>query len=167
MSMTSAQRLEAAERRKRALELRKQGKLLREIAVELGIHPSSARRIIYEAMTNLDDSSKQDAAELRHEELADLYLLEEELMAKFFGGSASLEVLDRIIKIKERRAKLTGIDAPVRSETKNLTLGFNFDSATTEELVELAKLYGVRIPDSLSSAAPMKALPTPNAESDR
>lgn len=151
MSMTSAQRILAAERRQKALELRKRGMLLKEIAAELGVHTASARRIISDAMKAMAEAGSESFADMRDQELADLHLLEEELMDKFFAREPQnrLEILDRILKIKERRAKLTGIDAPTKTETKSLTFGIDLNNATTPELIGLARKLGVTIPAGL------------------
>lgn len=146
---TSAQKIEIAERRALALELRRQKKTFIEIGELLGVHPSSARRIVWEAISNLGENAQENAAKMRDQEVADLGVLEETLMERAAEGN--MDAMDRVLKIKERRAKLMGLDAPAKTESKSTTVvyGVNLDEANRDELIAMARQLEIPIPAEL------------------
>ena len=109
-STTSQRRLEAAEKQRSALKLRKAGATFEAIARELGYQgPSGAYRAV---MAGLRKTLQEPADELRTLEVERLDALMLGLWTVARKGS--LEAIDRILKIMARRAKLLGLDAPTK-----------------------------------------------------
>jgi hypothetical protein len=105
-SMTSQKRLEAAERHRQALELRKEGLTFEAIAQRLGYGSvSSAFRAVQRTLRR---TLQEPADELRKLELERLDALWENL----WDQRHKPHVVDRLLAIMERRAKLLGLDAP-------------------------------------------------------
>lgn len=98
----------------RALELRRGGDGYEAIAEKLGIGKSSAHRMVEAAMAGARAQISASVDELRADELTRL----DGMLAKLWPkvtDDPDVAVIDRIIKIGERRAKLLGLDAPVRT----------------------------------------------------
>jgi hypothetical protein len=111
-SKTSERRLEAAEKQRKALELRKAGTPFEVIARELGYRgPSSAYNAV---MSALRKTLQEPADEVRNLELTRLDNLLLKLWHRALAGRYT--AIDRVLKILERRAKLLGLDAPVKVE---------------------------------------------------
>jgi DNA-binding CsgD family transcriptional regulator len=118
------QAIPAAERRYQALELRRSGATLRQIAKTLGVHHTTAKKYLDDAMAELKASQNHAAEELRAVELDRLERLHLALWMKAIGSKKTetnlqaaepnLQAVDRILRIAERRAKLLGIDAPAK-----------------------------------------------------
>jgi len=113
-SKTAARRIIAAERRLRALELRKQGYSYTEIGKAVGTSAQHAHRMVVKELERISAKLSENADELRElqlERLRDLLLA---LWPKAAHGN--LQVIDRVLKILQEISKLTGIAAPERHE---------------------------------------------------
>ena len=117
MSASQARRVIAAERRARALEMRKAGASFEEIGAEVGTSTAAAHKAVQRALADLNRLAEGDAAELRGLELARL----DALLAAVWPAATNGELpsVDRALKIGERRSKLLGLDAPVKHASTN------------------------------------------------
>ncbi|TCO47314.1 hypothetical protein [Actinocrispum wychmicini] len=98
----------AAERRGRALELRKAGASYEQIAQQCGYsHRATAHRAVTQALASVADEL---AADVRTLELSRLDSMLMGLWRAARDGDAS--AVDRVLKIMERRAKILGLDTP-------------------------------------------------------
>lgn len=97
----------AAERRWRALELRRQGSTLAQIGAELGISPQAAAKALDRALAELRPEPPRALLDLEQQRL-DHYL--SRLAPAIERGDA--EAIHAALRIAERRAKLVGLDAP-------------------------------------------------------
>ena len=115
-SATSKRRLTGREREAQAIELRKEGYTYQEIADTLGYRsPSGARDAILRAMKRLLPA--ENVEEVRSMEVARLDAIMRRLWKKLKPeafGKDELLVVDRILKVMDRRARLYGLDAPER-----------------------------------------------------
>ena len=102
--------IEALDKTSRALELRKGGATYASIASELGY--TSAGGAHNAVSRALKKTLKEPANEVRILELERL----DALLGAMWPHKNRPEMLDRILKIMERRAKLLGLDAPTKSE---------------------------------------------------
>jgi hypothetical protein len=122
---TKGQREQAAERRLKAFELRKAGASFRQIGRELGVSEAQAHRDIMQALETLAKLTEPEVQHLRMIELQRL----DEMQARLWPLITHTEInpvtgmrvpkpdqfaIDRVIRIMERRARLSGIDAPLR-----------------------------------------------------
>lgn len=108
----SARRLKAKERQLAALELRKGGKTYEEIAKELGYRGKSGAFKAVELA--LKDMMQEPADEVRRLELSRLDKMLDSLWWQI--GSGKHSVIEKVLKIMDRRAKLLGLDAPARRD---------------------------------------------------
>jgi len=103
-------RARAAERRSKALELRKAGASYRQIGAQLDVSMAQAHRDVTRAIANLAKLSEGDAEALR--------ILEEQRLDGLFlsvwsqARAGDLQAIDRCLRIMARRAKLMGLNAP-------------------------------------------------------
>ena len=137
-SATSKRKLTAREREARSVELRKEGHTYQEIADELRYKsPSGARDAILRAMEKM--LPVEEAEEVRKMEAMRLDAITQRLWGKFKEkGKVNLGIVDRLLRIMERRARLLGIDAPVKSEvTIDMTVE-EVDDAINREVGRLA-----------------------------
>lgn len=103
-----------AERRVRALQYRLAGASYRKIAKELQVSVETAWSDVQAELRALRDIAVQDAEELRELELQRLDEWTLHLTAKAREGDP--RAIQTLVRIQERRARLTGIDAPERRE---------------------------------------------------
>ena len=107
---TSVRRLQAVERQRRALELRKAGASFEEIASTLGYAgKSGAYRAVISALKR---TLQEPADEVRKLEAARLDRAQRAAWERMLAGD--LEALGKVLKVMERRAKLLGLDAPAK-----------------------------------------------------
>lgn len=107
---TSKRRIESAEKRLKALDLRKAGMSYRQMAGHLGVSPSMAHRYVLQALEMLDSDAKDKADLIRKLELERLDRMLEGFWDKASDGG--YYEAKRVLEIMERRARLLGLDAP-------------------------------------------------------
>jgi len=114
-----ASHLATIKNRASALELRRAGASLREIANAIGVSHVQAKRYLDAAMKDLQDAQNDSAEATRAVELDRLDRLHMALWPRAIGGkdkAPDYHAIDRLVRIADRRAKLLGLDAPVRTE---------------------------------------------------
>jgi len=109
-SKTSARRLTAREREEMALTLRIEGKSYKEIARALEMSDGGAYKAVMRAIRRLNEKIDEDAATVKRMELERLDIMLAGIWPKVKAGRES--AIDRALKIMERRAKFSGLDAP-------------------------------------------------------
>jgi hypothetical protein len=118
-SPRSPRRVRAAQRRREALELRMAGATYQDIGEVLGVSKTRAIKAVQEALRELQDLTVEKAEELRSTELARLERLQRVVWQRAIGTAdqpASDKAVWRVLQIMERRAKLLGLDQPVKVE---------------------------------------------------
>jgi hypothetical protein len=112
-SKASATKIHAAERRTKALELRKQGRTYAEIGAALGCSEQRAHAIVTAELGRLNRDRAEQAEAVRRLELDRLDALQAGVWDAAKGGDA--QAIDRVLSIMARRAKLMGLDAPTKT----------------------------------------------------
>lgn len=109
---TSTAKALKLQRQQAALELRRSGRGYVDIANALGVSKSQAHRYVRDALAEARAQISAEADELRAEEISRL----DGMLAGLWNDArkGSVSAIDRVLKIMERRAKLLGLDAPVR-----------------------------------------------------
>lgn len=113
--------LDASERARRALALRRDGQLWHEIADELGY---ADRAAAYNAAKRLLDRTEFESVEeyraVEADRLDEAHRIQLQHLAQFrpsqsgVGLSAVASAVGAIVRISERRSKLLGLDAPTK-----------------------------------------------------
>ena len=117
MPKTNARKIATAERIAKAVEMRKAGATYTLIATQLGYaDESGAFRAVNRALQALNDKLEEDLTEMKRLELERLDRLMMTIWTKATQGH--LASIDRVLRIMERRAKLLGLDAPLKGEHK-------------------------------------------------
>ena len=106
------QRLSAAERRARVVKLRRGGRTFTEIGQEMGITKQAAHNAYKAALRHLCDEMVEDAKQLRAMECNRLDRLLRAWWSRALDGNE--RAAEIVLRIHDRRAKLLGIDAPVK-----------------------------------------------------
>jgi transposase-like protein len=152
-SQMSPPKVQAAVRRKEAVDLRVEGKTYREIAQELGVTPTRARQLVAEALAAIEKDTAESAEELRRLELDRLDQLQAGLWEEAAGGN--LKAVGAALKIMERRARLVGLDAPTRTENTHgyADLSEMSDAELNEELRRHANVFL----DAMAPSGPQEA----------
>ena len=110
-----------------ALELRKQGKPYAVIAEILGLGgPSSAYAAVVTAMKEV---LQEPAEELRTLEVTRLDALIDKLWSQLDHPLMGLQAVDRVLKVMERRARLLGLDMPVKIAPTDPTGELSYDAS--------------------------------------
>lgn len=102
------------EKRWQYLDLRKQGLSYYQIAQRFGVSETAVSHTVKGALAELIEISKEDAEEVRQLELERL----DEMLQGIWNRATTGDVaaVDRVVKLMERRAKYSGLDAPTRGE---------------------------------------------------
>lgn len=103
-----------AERRVKALELRKDGKSYRAIAKLLGVDLRTAFDDVQAELRALREQATDAAEQVKDLELARCDEMTEALSSKV--GKGDTQAIQANIRVMERRAKLLGIDAPTKTQ---------------------------------------------------
>lgn len=114
---TSAAKALSLQRQQAALELRRAGQGYTEIANRLGIGKSQAHRLVQAGLAETKEQITAEAGELKAEELSRLDGMLAGLWTDARKGNHG--AVDRVLRIMERRAKLLGLDAPVKVAQTN------------------------------------------------
>lgn len=122
--------LQAAERRRQALELRRAGASYEDIGRALEVNKGTIHRWVMRA---IHEATVEPARELITVEQQRLDRMQQGLWAKATQGNATAVLA--VLKIMERRARLLGLDAPQRVDVG--VGGVDLDGAVTA-LLELA-----------------------------
>lgn len=109
-SPAKARRLQLQEK---AIDLRRAGVGFVEIGQKLGVSKSTAHRMVEAGMESARAQITASSDDLKAQELSRL----DGMLLKLYPKAAKgdVQAIDRVIKIGERRAKLLGLDAPVRT----------------------------------------------------
>ncbi len=113
-SKSAGVRLTAAERKQKALELRKAGCSYQVIGDELGVSRQQAHRYVTAALESIRKETAEEADNLRTIELERIDALFLECYAAAKKGN--FPAVDRCVKLSERRCKILGLDAATRQE---------------------------------------------------
>lgn len=113
-SVASKRKLKGLEREQAALELRKAGATYRAIGEALGVTPVGAYKAVMRAIAKLNARVIEEAEAVRRLELE---RLDDLLLAMWPQAKKGNQgAVDRVLRIMERRAKLLGLDAPMKQE---------------------------------------------------
>lgn len=113
-SPTAPRKTTATERRQQALDYRIAGLTFQQIGDKLGITKQAAHALIVAALDDINKKTAIDAEKLREMELERLDSLWRTVYPQ--AKSGNLGATDRALKIMERRARLLGLDAPVKND---------------------------------------------------
>lgn len=109
---SSGHKERAADKRVRAMDLRKRGVSFRNIGRALDISGKTAHQYVTDALRTLATELKQETAEHVTLELARYDDLLQAVMPAALAGD--LQAVDRAIKLSEARRKLLGLDEPTK-----------------------------------------------------
>lgn len=98
-------------REEKALDLRRRGYTYAQIGFQLGVGKRVAHRIVIRALGKHAKHCAETTEQILQMETAKLDALEQQL-----DGDSSHDAIALRLKIAERRAKLHGLDAPVKNE---------------------------------------------------
>ncbi len=113
--MTSERRLEAVEKQRQALELRKAGLSYPKIADSLGYEgPSGAYQAV---MSALDKTLREPAEEVRKLELDRIDHLQSLIWSRLLAGDDV--AFDKFMRLSQHRCKIQGIYAPAKMALVN------------------------------------------------
>lgn len=111
-NQNSAAKARGIKNREAALNLRRAGLSYERIGEKLGLGKTMAHKLVQQGMEQARQQIVAGADELRAIEVSRLDGMLEKLWPKAAKGDP--HSIDRVLKIGERRAKLLGLDAPVR-----------------------------------------------------
>lgn len=107
-------KVKAADKQRQALELRKAGVTYARIAEQLGYRsPSGAHKAVELALKSVLSEPAEEVRQLELERLDSMLLA---LWPQVRNGNHG--AIDRALRVMERRARLLGLDAPVKQDIK-------------------------------------------------
>lgn len=115
LSRRDARLADQAERRARALRLRREGWTYAAIGRVLGVSLQAASKLVQKELRRIP---KEEADQARAMELSrlDKYLSRLSGPLRSADPDVALKALDRAIRISERRARMLGLDVPVKAD---------------------------------------------------
>lgn len=129
----------AADRRIKALDLRKKGKSYRQIGQLLGISYQQAQRDVEASLVELSKQELRNADVLRQLELERLDMATD--FAYSFAASGSVSHIESIRRTSESRRKLLGLDAPEKH------INFDVSEELAHQLIDLLAARGIDASD--------------------
>lgn len=148
----SRQRLTAAEKRSRLLKMRIAGATITDIRKALNYSQTGYYKAYHQAMADLRETAANDRDELRDMEAARLDSYLGKLAPLIDAGDTA--AVERAIGISHRRAKLFGLDTPLRLEHTGKDGGpIRTDDARSGILEKLATFVEAAGPGSVSGDA--------------
>lgn len=130
----SPRRIEAAEKRREALKLRKAGATYEAIAAKVGFtNKGSAQRAVTQALKDVPKDDAEVVFALELERLDQLLLA---LWPQAMKGH--VRSAETVIRLMERRAKLHGLDAPEKISATVTHASADVDAAVAELAREMA-----------------------------
>lgn len=168
-------RQEVSERRATVAKLWTRRLTQEEIATAVGVDQSTVSRDIKVLVEAWREEALADVTDLRARELADLHAMEREA-AVAASANVSPQELARLLevrlRVKDRRSRLLGLDAPERQEVTGKVYGpVGYGCAyshLSDEQLELAILEEAEIIRGRAIGSPEPVEPTPSkpAEED-
>jgi predicted transcriptional regulator len=130
-------RVVAAERRRKALQLRRAGATYDQIAEALEVTPNRCRQYVREALKAIEVEVNETASEIKRLELERLdnmlRIIEPKVAAAAAGGD--WRPMQMQIRVQERRAKLLGLDAASKHEVSGrVEVEHGFDREEIDDL---------------------------------
>ena len=135
-----AQSAEAAERARKALEMRIAGQSMRTIAAELDVAPQTVYKYLDRALEEINEDRRDKALRILRIEDFRLDAALRAVWPKVLDGSA--RHVEVFIKLSERRCKLHGIDGPIKIDVSEGSIDWiqkamdRFGPKTAEEGVD-------------------------------
>jgi predicted DNA-binding protein YlxM (UPF0122 family) len=114
---SQAKTIDITARQEKAIQLRRSGLSLREIASRLEVNVATIHSDIKTMLAEAIKENVDNADQLRAMEIERLDRMTMAIQAQVTAGH--LGAIDRAIRISERRAKLLGLDMPVKQEVKH------------------------------------------------
>lgn len=140
-SKTSERRIEAAEKKRQALELRKAGATYAAIAAALGYESTSSA---YKAvMTAIRAIYREPAEEVRELEIARCDEMLRALWPGVMAGDA--KKVNAALRVMERRSKYLGLDAPQKVDVRHMIEELAREAGLSEEDTAAAVAEAERI----------------------
>jgi len=102
-----------AERRQRAFELHLTGCTYAAIGTKLGISRQAAHGLVKRELIQLNKQTEKDAHVMRSLELERLDSMTQACWGKAMDGDP--QMIDKLLRISERRSKFLGLDSPVQT----------------------------------------------------
>jgi hypothetical protein len=137
-SKNSPARVLATQRRQQAVALRTEGRTYKQIGQELGVSLPRAHQLVDEAMATTRAETAANVEELRSREMVKLDALEDAIWARAAGGD--LKAQEGVLRLMTRRAKLLGLDAPMKTEAKVTTTNDLAGMSDEQLLLEAERL---------------------------
>lgn len=113
-SIAAPEKVRAASKRLRAVELRKLGFTYQKIADQMGISRTAAHKLVTKALIDIRERTNESTEELRTLELIRLDEYQLRVAQEIQKSGKPLPAIDRALRIMERRAKILGLDAPAQ-----------------------------------------------------
>lgn len=113
---TAQRQIQAIEWKTNAYRMRAAGATIQQIADAVGKSYTATSNALMEMMKNARERNAQELEYLRDLELDRL----DQLMVRYWQGalSGNLDHAAMVLRIMERRARLSGIDAPIKTDSK-------------------------------------------------
>jgi hypothetical protein len=127
--------VQAREREKTAFELRKGGASYAAIGENLGISQQAAYKCVKRVLENILADTKENVETVRQMEIERIDRMIMSIWSPATHGS--LGAIDRVVKLSERRARLLGLDMPVKQDV-SIQQKTNPKELTDDELAAIA-----------------------------
>jgi|SRR5581483_560568 len=142
----NARTIAKRERALRALQMRKEGYSFQEIGEELGLNPHYVSQMVIAELKKINKLSAETRDELVRMEVERC----DSLLKALYPDRGQAKVTEVILKVMERKARLLGLDAPLKLEQ-----AITVEDLTPEQQAEEARRIGLVL---LASAEP-QAIP--------
>ena len=145
MSTNSPVRVKKIKRQAQALRLRIDGKTYKEIGESLGVHKTTALRLVSSALAEMGVEIAKDREQLRHLLGARLESLIGTFMPKAELGDARAAAV--VVSVLSRLARLYGLDEPTRLDANVRTDGLDLSQMSEGQIRQHCRHLGIPVGD--------------------
>ena len=143
LSKNAPARVRRFKRQEEALKLRIEGKTYREIGTALGVHRTTAIRLVSSALASVGLEIASNREELRNLQAARLESLVAALWPKVQSGD--VKAVNVMVNVLNRYARLFGLDAPKTIEATVRNDGLDLSAMSEGQLVEHCRRLGIPV----------------------
>lgn len=152
-SPTDPKNLDASEKARQALQLRRDGRQWAEIADELGYKdPSGAYRAAKRLLDRTEFEAVEEYRAIEADRLDEAHRIQADALVQL-ANSRALDAIppavNALVKISDRRSKLLGLDAPTRVDVAHSGEDFAATAARLMKEIGLAVPSEFQDPDAL------------------
>lgn len=131
------------------LQLKKAGWTMRQMSLALKLPQKQIKKILFASLRRIGRQLAEHSEELFSLEMERLEEMHRALYSRAMTGD--VRAMDQLVRIADRRAKLLGLDAPLKIQQQT---DITIQALSDQELLDQARSLGLHLPTEVPKALP-------------